>query len=583
MAPSDYEALSYTWGKPEDQTFPITCNGQTLMVRKNLHDALPYLARRLKRAGGPHRQIWIDAVCIDQSNETEKFEQIHLMREIYRLAKEVVVWLGPGRGNGHNVAAFALIPLLAQIGKEAFEYSLDARQPEPNFSTAAMPDASSPVWDVLGNILFHDWYTRLWVVQEIALAQSAVALIGDDTLDFNVLKDSLYFMMGIITNKSLNFGPGIRVLQNEAAERKVDALRIVNNARVAWCRGWLNETPNMKSQQGLLSSVPTIAPRKGWRQHIVGFINRYYEMWKAVSAQRWFAKISGSSTPTPSTATPIPPPTPQIHISHDKNLLLSILFITIMSHHCERAHDHVFGVLGFAETRDEIEALRLEDRHDLAELYTVFMGHIFESSGRVRQHPVRRCLWELFNYGCLPNKTPGLPSWCPDLQLQRGPSTPVGLLSLLGMKGFITQNEYKPLGFISPDYIYAAGTGVVDIRRGESQNVLVVKGTVLSCLREVFPAFPEIDLSWSQDWIKASNFHATVGEWEREITAKVLGPDARDKGAVSLDTYWRTLVGNQMAFSASESKFTYETLFALRDFQIRATRSKIKFGELQQR
>lgn len=36
VTPCDCDALSYTWGKPEDQTFPITCNGQTLMVRNNL-------------------------------------------------------------------------------------------------------------------------------------------------------------------------------------------------------------------------------------------------------------------------------------------------------------------------------------------------------------------------------------------------------------------------------------------------------------------------------------------------------------------------------------------------------------------
>ena len=43
IAPSDYDALSYTWGNPEDQTFPITCNNQTIMVCKNLYDALPYI------------------------------------------------------------------------------------------------------------------------------------------------------------------------------------------------------------------------------------------------------------------------------------------------------------------------------------------------------------------------------------------------------------------------------------------------------------------------------------------------------------------------------------------------------------
>lgn len=557
VAPRDYEALSYTWGKPDGQKFPITCNGQTLMVRKNLYDALPYLARRLKQAGSPQRQIWIDALCINQSDEPEKLDQINHMPEIYRLAREVVVWLGPGRGNDHNVAAFALIPLLARIGKEAMQYAFDTRQPraEPNFLKTATPDASSPVWNVLGDIFFNDWYTRLWVVQEIALAQSAVALVGDSALDFSVLQDSLGFMVGVVGIRTLDLGPGIRVLQNEADKRKIDAHRIVNNWTVASCWGWLNEDSDMKRQRGL----PTQASSK---------------------------EISNVSSPTSSTATPIPCRTPQTSVSQDADLLLNAVFITVMSQQCERAQDHVFGVLGFAKARDEIRALRLDHRHDLADLYPVFMGYLFERGGRVRHDTTRKFLWELFSYGCLPNKTRGLPSWCPDLQVRRTPSTPIGNLSFVGKKGFTTENQHNPLGFASFDYMFAAGTGTVDIRRGGGQHVLIMRGTVFGRVSEVFPAFPEIDANPSQNWTKSANLHATIGEWEKEVAAKVLGSwgnEARDKGAVTLDTYWRTLVGNQVTFSAGESEFTAETLFALREFQARMSKIKTKLEKLEKR
>lgn len=156
VSPSDYDPLSYTWGKPEDQAFPIICNDQTLTVRKNLYDALPYLARRLERAGSRPRQIWIDAVCINQSDVPEKVQQIGRMTEIYRLAREVVVWLRPGGGREHNDEAFALFPLLGQIGKKALKYQMDTSQPEPDFSVTAIPEASSPVWSILSDILFHN-------------------------------------------------------------------------------------------------------------------------------------------------------------------------------------------------------------------------------------------------------------------------------------------------------------------------------------------------------------------------------------------------------------------------------------------
>lgn len=38
--------------------------------------------------------IWIDSICIDQSNNVEKAYQVSFMRDIYRSASQVIVWLG---------------------------------------------------------------------------------------------------------------------------------------------------------------------------------------------------------------------------------------------------------------------------------------------------------------------------------------------------------------------------------------------------------------------------------------------------------------------------------------------------------
>ena len=81
---SRYFALSYTWGS-NTKTFPFTCDARNLPVRQNLLQALS----RLKNfADGP---IWIDAMCINQSNEEEKMAQIQMMTDIYKKAKRVIV------------------------------------------------------------------------------------------------------------------------------------------------------------------------------------------------------------------------------------------------------------------------------------------------------------------------------------------------------------------------------------------------------------------------------------------------------------------------------------------------------------
>ena|ERR1700712_3353593 len=77
---ASFEALSYAWGD-QTGTYPVICDGKKLHVHRNLHTALPYLARRPSAL-----PIWIDAICINQANEMEKMEQIRLMSQIYTRA-----------------------------------------------------------------------------------------------------------------------------------------------------------------------------------------------------------------------------------------------------------------------------------------------------------------------------------------------------------------------------------------------------------------------------------------------------------------------------------------------------------------
>ena len=69
-----YATLSYVWGGRPDASYVLEVNGIQMHLTTNCHTALFSLVRK-------HGQItlWVDAVCIDQSNEVEKLEQIALM------------------------------------------------------------------------------------------------------------------------------------------------------------------------------------------------------------------------------------------------------------------------------------------------------------------------------------------------------------------------------------------------------------------------------------------------------------------------------------------------------------------------
>src|SRR5437773_7631062 len=68
-----YEALSYTWGAPG---FPerITFASSEIPITQNLFDALI----RIRDTKEP-REVWIDALCINQQDKNEKSQQIPLM------------------------------------------------------------------------------------------------------------------------------------------------------------------------------------------------------------------------------------------------------------------------------------------------------------------------------------------------------------------------------------------------------------------------------------------------------------------------------------------------------------------------
>ncbi|KAK4228083.1 heterokaryon incompatibility protein-domain-containing protein [Podospora fimiseda] len=88
-----YEALSYVWGSQEKRR-SIRIGGHEFPVGENLFSAL--LALR-----DPHldRIVWIDAICINQEDNTEKGYQVQTMARVYAQARGVVVWLGAGTLN----------------------------------------------------------------------------------------------------------------------------------------------------------------------------------------------------------------------------------------------------------------------------------------------------------------------------------------------------------------------------------------------------------------------------------------------------------------------------------------------------
>jgi hypothetical protein len=122
-----YEALSYMWGPKEHKKIEI--NGTVVEVRQNLGDAL--LELRLEK---DTRTLWIDAVCINQDDVSERNHQVAQMGTIYKRSVRCVAWLG----------------LSDSLIKDAFTWLVETQDIETVSMTynSLFYDKSPPEWHI---------------------------------------------------------------------------------------------------------------------------------------------------------------------------------------------------------------------------------------------------------------------------------------------------------------------------------------------------------------------------------------------------------------------------------------------------
>ncbi|KAF2791852.1 HET-domain-containing protein, partial [Melanomma pulvis-pyrius CBS 109.77] len=86
---TEYTALSYVWGDAT-QTQSIQLGYHQLpTITTNLERALRHLRDRTSE-----RILWVDAICINQSDWEERLSQVEQMSSVYEKAVEVRIWLG---------------------------------------------------------------------------------------------------------------------------------------------------------------------------------------------------------------------------------------------------------------------------------------------------------------------------------------------------------------------------------------------------------------------------------------------------------------------------------------------------------
>ncbi|GAB7355540.1 hypothetical protein MBLNU459_g6019t2 [Dothideomycetes sp. NU459] len=181
-----YEALSYTWGNPAITT-AASCDDNSFYVTLSLDEAL-----RRMRLETEDRILWIDAICIDQSNITERGQQVELMAEIYRSAKRVLIWLGPEADRSDEAMAY-IANLDADLYSREFEqYERYRESGERNTRDWVLAQSLQLVQDTdihhaLESLLCRPWFRRVWIQQEAVPCPDTVVVCGKKTVPWKQL------------------------------------------------------------------------------------------------------------------------------------------------------------------------------------------------------------------------------------------------------------------------------------------------------------------------------------------------------------------------------------------------------------
>ena len=166
-----YTALSYVWGDPAN-TRPILLDGHNHEVTVNLELALRNLGLR---ASEPQK-FWIDALCVNQQDISERSQQVSLMNAIYKESRDAIVWLGEwDPGTPSNKAAIQrTYAVLEDLASDKHLRNI----PLLSDSDDSYNESRSEFCSIMEYLISRSYWNRVWIIQEFILPKHAEIICG---------------------------------------------------------------------------------------------------------------------------------------------------------------------------------------------------------------------------------------------------------------------------------------------------------------------------------------------------------------------------------------------------------------------
>lgn len=201
-----YEALSYTWGDNTTSNTIYTPEG-SLGVTANLYAALRDL-----RFAAKDQILWVDAICINQDSNSEKNHQVPLMRSIFAKAKRVVIYVGPD-------ATQKIVRLFKCFNDTDYHH----------FHHPGRHQCFDQL--ELSEFLSRPWWSRVWILQEVAVAKEALLMCGTATIDWANFTAAHIVARKLVPSDQRRATPPVLLLPKHDATPLRDFMSLIHTAR----------------------------------------------------------------------------------------------------------------------------------------------------------------------------------------------------------------------------------------------------------------------------------------------------------------------------------------------------------------
>lgn len=239
-----YYTLSHCWGS-QARNVPVRIGAHTLHVTFDLASGiqkLRSLASMDSEVHPPVKYVWIDSICINQEDIQERSSQVRLMGTIYSQSIRTLVWLGPKSVSCS--LAWRLIDHIFNVAVTQYPLETDlAKSPRRLYSStehaaSGLPDWNSEAWLRLKQLLELQWFSRIWVVQEIVLSlRDPMIMLGEELYPWHRLgwaaswmRHNGYTRVGQVPVQLLNVD-AIGVIQRSSTRCSLEALLSITQVK----------------------------------------------------------------------------------------------------------------------------------------------------------------------------------------------------------------------------------------------------------------------------------------------------------------------------------------------------------------